>query len=133
MNGTIQSIQERTGAYGKFSSVMVNGEEISAFNSHHEVARSLAAGDPVEYTYEIKGKYKQFSSLKRGAAAVSAAGMQGGTPKVREFITRDESVLVSYAKDLIAAQPDFTPELAVNTVMDIVQRVKAKVAENPQT
>lgn len=133
MNGTVQSVTERNGAYGKFSHVMIDGNEYSAFNSHHETVRTLSPGDQVEFAFDTKGKYKHLSSIKR-TSGVSAAGVSAAVVQPtanREFLTRDESMITSYAKDLMAHQADMTPELAVNSVFEIIRLVKTKVKENP--
>ncbi len=138
MNGTVKSVNERTGDYGKFTVIEVDGHEITAFNAFHETARTLSPGDPIEFSFELKGKYKRFTSLRRGTASVTAAGVSGSPSPVREpikaeFLTREESILASYAKDLLGAGIASTPEGAVATVWEIAAEVKKKLKENPQT
>lgn len=133
MQGVIQSIETRDGKFGKYTNVSIDGSKITAYKSLHNIAMTLSVGDAVDYAYEVKGEYKNFTALSKAASGAAPTGntdvLRGSRPP--EFITRDESVLVSYAKDMMVAHPDMTPGQAVDAVMELVSRVKKAVKENP--
>ena len=136
MNGIVQSVDEKTGQYGKFSEVTIDGRAITAFKEFHTTASRLLAGDSVSYSFELKGKYPRFTSLAKstGDPAPEVSLTPGGfkqAAKPAEFITRDESVLVSYAKDIMIAKPDLAPSQAVDAIMELVALVKKGMKENP--
>ncbi len=134
MNGIVTYVEEKNGQYGKFSEVTIDGRQITAFKEHHTVASQLSSGDAVDYSFELKGKYARFTMLKKttgGSAPVvgNVDVLKGSRPP--EFITRDESVLVSYAKDLMVARPDMATQQAVDCIMELVALVKKGMKENP--
>ena len=130
MQGTISRIQIKDGKFGKYSDLEINGEQITAYKGHHEAATQMAEGDTVEYAYELKnGKYKNFTMLKKlGSGAVSVAVTQAAK---RFEVSRDESMFISYAKDLMVAGKAETPEIAMATIFELLKAAKDGMKENP--
>lgn len=133
MNGIVTSVVTKESQFGKFSEVTIDGRAISAFKDFHNTAVTLAAGDSVDYSFELKGKYPRFTSLSKTASSGAPASALGNFKRevMPEFMTRDQSVLVSYAKDLMVANSDMTPGQAVDAVMELVALVKKGMQENP--
>ena len=133
MNGIVQLVTGKEGQYGKFSEVKIDNRDITAFKEFHNVAVTLSPGDSVEYSFELKGKYPRFTSLTKLTGGSVSSPSQGTSSPSRpsEFITRDESVLVSYAKDIFLSDRELTTSDAVNAVMEMVALVKKGMKENP--
>ena len=131
MNGIVQSVMTKESQYGKFSEVTIDSRQISAFKEHHQVAVTLSAGDSVEYSFEMKGKYPRFTQLVKTTAGAAAQATSHQPSRPTEFITRDESVLVSYAKDMLVANKDMAPSQAVDAIMELVAMTKKGMKENP--
>ena len=91
------------------------------------------AGDSVDYTFELKGKYPRFTSLVKTTSGAAPSPSLTAIPQGRptEFITREESVLVSYAKDMMIANKDMAPGQAVDAIMELVAMTKKGMKENP--
>ena len=128
MQGRIDRLQVLEGKYGKFTNIEIGGDKITAYNAFHQTAVGLAEGDTVEYSYEMKGQYKNFTVLKKisgGAAAVTQAVAQ------RDSMSKDESMIVSYAKDLMVAGKAETPDLAVATIFELLKAAREGLRSNP--
>lgn len=109
------------------TTLKIDGKFYGAFNRHHETAKAIKVGDTVSYAFVVNGKYNNLEALSllsagNGAAITGVAGGAGGASP-REYVTKDESVLVSYAKDVMIGGITKDPKEAVALVMALVDIV----------
>jgi hypothetical protein len=126
MNGVIQTIITKDGANGKFNQLTINGTVYGAFGKQFDATRAFKAGDTVDFTFTSKGKYNNLESIKLVTAAAPSAP---GSNSSGEFVTKEQSVLLSYAKDLVVSDPDkFTPSVAVDVVFSMIDDIKKRMS-----
>lgn len=121
----IEKLETRESQFGPFTSAIIGGVSVSAFNRFHEEMKRFKVGDDVDFTYERKGKYDRISSISpasgagpansSGANSVPASGPS--QPKLEPFPL---SMKVSYAKDLLIGNTAGTAEEAVALVEDLI-------------
>lgn len=124
MNGVIQTIITKDGANGKFNQLTINGTVYGAFGKHYDETRAFKAGDSVDFTFTSKGKYNNLESIKLVTAAPPGAP---GSNSSGEFLTKEQGVIVSYAKDLVVSG-SFTPDQALDTVFQLIDGVKKRMS-----
>ena len=120
------------GTEKEFGSLTIDGKKFSGRYKILETIRKLQPGDQVAYSYEINGQYhnlKSLSLLSSPAHTVVAgpATAQASAAPPSITVSRDESVLLSYAKDFIIAH-EFTlsPQDAAKMVFDTLSAIRAE-------
>ncbi len=131
MQGTISKLQVLDGKFGKFTSIEINGQKITAYNQWHDAATNMKQGDTVEYDTVQKGQYFNFSLLKLVSAGAAPAAAESASRSRQDFLSKEEGVITSYAKDLLVGGLTAEPDKAVDMVFALITKVKAGMKENP--
>ncbi len=131
MQGVITALRVMDGKVSKFSNITVNGQTASAFGDLHQAAVNMKEGDTINYEIVQKGKYFNFSSLSLAATGAAVVQHQSAHRQQQEFLSKEEGVITSYAKDLLVGGISATPEAAVEMVFSLIKGVKTKMKENP--
>ncbi len=126
LTGIVTSIERKTGKNGDYAKTNVNGQYISFFPPAAEQAFKIAEGTQVQVEYTEKGQYKNGTSIKPVGISAGVGDQTPAAPVKESNLPTggNESMMVSYAKDLMIANKDLTPELAVATIFELIREVK---------